>query len=200
MLFRFGSLNGMPFEATDGEIGRIKDALFDDQLWTLRYLLVEVETCLAGRKVLIPPSALKMIDWRRNVVQVDLTRQQVKESPTIDTGTRATDPPLRSTREVCDYRLQTSDDLTVHVEDFLFDTASWAIRYLVVDTRDQLPGKHVVIPPQWITNVDWNERLVKVDVTRRTLAAAPEYQSSNEYSTAHEICLQRHYEREGYPQ
>jgi hypothetical protein len=76
-----------------------------------------------------------------------------------------------------------------HVEDFLLDTVSWAIRYLVVDTRNWLPGKHVVIPPQWITNLDWSERVVNVDVTRETVEAAPEYQSSIEFSRAHETNL-----------
>jgi uncharacterized protein YrrD len=249
MLFRFGSLNGMPLEATDGEVGRIKDALFDDHRWAMRYLVVDARTWLAGRKVLISPIALKKIDWQRNVVQVDVTRQQIEESPSVDTdepvsrrheadfldhygypyywsgpalwgsashpvnpargrqpandklgmrGVAPIDPQLRSTTEVAGFRLQTSGDPMVHVEDFLFDTVTWAIRYLVVDTRNWLPGKHVVIPPQWITSVDWNKRVVNVDVTRRTLEAAPEYQSSIEFSSAHETNLHRHYHRDGY--
>jgi hypothetical protein len=249
MLFRFGSLNGMPMETADGEVGRIKDALFDDYRWAMRYLVVDAKTRLARRRVLISPIALKKIDWQRNVVQVDITQQQIEASPNVDTdkpvsrrheadfldhygypyywsgpelwgsaphpvnpagrrataseipnrhGTPPTDPHLRSTMDVTRYRLQTSDDALVHVEDFLFDTLTWAIRYLVVDTRNGLPGKHVVIPPQWITSVDWNERVANVDVKRRTLEAAPEYQSSIEFSTAHEVNLQRHYHREGY--
>jgi len=42
----------------------------------------------------------------------------------------------------------------------------YASRYVVVDTRNWLPGRHVVIPPQWIKDVDWNERVVNVDVTQ----------------------------------
>ena len=249
MLFRFGSLNGLPIEATDGEVGRIKDAFFDDHRWAMRYLVVDAGTWLAGRKVLISPIAVKKIDWQRNVVQVELTQQQVKESPSVDTdkpvsrqheadfldhygypyywtglalwgtasypvspvgptppainaprkhGAAPTDPHLRSTKEVTGYRLQTSNDSMGHVEDFLLDTVSWAIRYLVADTRNWLPGKHVVIPPQWITNVDWSERVVNVDVTRETVEAAPEYQSSIEFSRAHETNLYRHYHRDGY--
>jgi hypothetical protein len=251
MLFRFGSLNGMPIEAADGEIGRITDAFFDDHRWAMRYLVVDSGRWLAGRKVLLSPVALKVIDWQRNQVQVDLTRQQIEDSPNIDTdkpisrqseadfldhygypfywsgpalwgiasypaspvgrrspatatlGRRSRLPAdlnLRSTLKVTGFRLQTSDGPTVHVEDFLFDTLSWAIRYLVVDTRNWLPARHLVIPVQWITNVNWQERVVIVDVTRRTLEAAPEYQSSLEFSSVHETNLHRHYHREGYLQ
>jgi uncharacterized protein YrrD len=221
MLFRFGSLTGLPIEATDGEVGRIKDAFFDDHLWAMRYLVVDAGSWLRGRKALIAPIALKRIDWQRNSVQVGLTKQQVKESPDIDTDkpvsrqqeadfldhygypyywTGPADPHLRSTKDVTGYGLQTSNDSMVDVEDFLFDTVTWAIRYLVVDIRNWLPGKHVVIPQQWITSVAWNDRVVNVDVTRRILQAAPDYESSIEFSSTHETDLYRHYHREGYSQ
>ena len=34
---------------------------------------------------LVSPIAVKRIDWQRNLVQVELTQQQVKESPNVDT-------------------------------------------------------------------------------------------------------------------
>lgn len=223
MLFRFGSLTGLPIEATNGEVGKIKDAFFDDHLWVMRYLVVDAGSWLRGRKALISPIALTEIDWQRNLVQVGLTKQQVKESPDIDTdkpfsrqqeadlldhygyphywrSATPTDPRLRNTKEVTGYRLQASNDSMVHVEDFLFDTVTWAIRYLVVDIRNWLPGKHVVIPQQWITSVAWDDRVVNVDVTRRILQAAPDYESSIEFSSTHETDLYRHYHREGYTQ
>jgi hypothetical protein len=85
-----------------------------------------------------------------------------------------------------------------HIEGFLLDNVSWAIRYLVVDTRNWLPGKHVVIPPQWIKEVNWEERVVKTDVNRDVVQAAPEYDSTINLSRAHETHLYRHYQRPGY--
>jgi hypothetical protein len=84
------------------------------------------------------------------------------------------------------------------VEDFLLDEVSWAIRYLIVDTRNWLPGKHVVIPPDWITEVDWSENVVNVDVTRDTVQAAPEYHAGMKFSRAQETHLYRHYRRPSY--
>jgi hypothetical protein len=56
-------------------------------------------------------------------------------------GEAPTDPHLRSAKEVTGYRLHTTGGSIGHVEDFLLDSVSWAIRYLVVDTRNWLPGR-----------------------------------------------------------
>jgi uncharacterized protein YrrD len=108
------------------------------------------------------------------------------------------DPHLRSAKEVTGYRLETTNDSIGHVEDFLLDNASWALRYMVVDIRNWLPGKQVVIPPQWINGVDWRERVVNVDVTRDNVQAAPEYHASQDFSRRHETHLYNHYQRPGY--
>jgi sporulation protein YlmC with PRC-barrel domain len=113
-------------------------------------------------------------------------------------GQAPIDPHLRSAQEVTGYRLETTNDSVGHVQDFLLDNASWSIRYLVIDTRNWLPGKHVVIPPQWIKGVDWMERVVSVDVTRDTVQAAPEYHSARDFSRRHETDLYKHYQRPGY--
>jgi len=108
------------------------------------------------------------------------------------------DSHLRSAREVRSYHLQTTNASIGHVDDFLIDDESWAMRYIVVDTREWCPDKHVVISPQWITLVDWAERLVTVDVTRDTVQRAPEYDSAIDYSRLHEASLHRHYQRPAY--
>jgi sporulation protein YlmC with PRC-barrel domain len=113
-------------------------------------------------------------------------------------GEAAHDPHLRSANEVTGYRIHTSDGSIGHVEDFLLDELSWAIRYLVVDTRNWLPGKHVVIPPQWIAEVDWSQNVVNVDVTRETVQAAPEYDSGIDFSRSQEASLYQHYQRPSY--
>lgn len=108
------------------------------------------------------------------------------------------DPHLRSAMEVIGYHLQTTNALMGHVEGLLVDNESWAIRYIVVDTRNWWPGKHVVISPEWITRVDWAERLVPVDVARDAVQGAPEYHPGMDFSRAHETNLYRHYQRPSY--
>jgi len=110
----------------------------------------------------------------------------------------AGDPHLRSAMEVIDYHLQTTNALMGRVEDLLVDNECWAIRYIVVDTRNWWPGKQVVISPEWITRVDWAERLVTVDVAREAVQGAPEYHAGMDFSRAHETNLYRHYQRPSY--
>jgi len=42
-------------QAKDGEIGRCKDFLFDDEKWTIRYIVADTRNWLPGRKVLVAP-------------------------------------------------------------------------------------------------------------------------------------------------
>jgi len=71
--------------ATDGEIGTVKEFYFDDHTWTIRYIIVEAGTWLSGRKVLISPAALLPFDWGKGIFPVKLTKEQIKNSPDIDT-------------------------------------------------------------------------------------------------------------------
>lgn len=79
------SLAGFSIGATDGEIGKLDEFYFDDETWTVRYLVVNTGNWLFGRKVLISPAALKTPDWEHKVFPVNLTKNQVEHSPDIDT-------------------------------------------------------------------------------------------------------------------
>ena len=82
---------------------------------------------------------------------------------------------LRSAREVEGYHIQASDGEFGHVDDFLVDEADWTIRYLIVDTRNWLPGKKVLTPPENIDRITWDERKVYYDVTQEKIKNSPEY-------------------------
>ena len=71
--------------ATDGDIGISKDFLFDDRAWTVRYMYADTHKWLPlGEKVLISPISLRLIDIEEEKIHVNLTKQQVKDSPSID--------------------------------------------------------------------------------------------------------------------
>ena len=197
MLRTAGNLKGVTIEAMDGDIGSVQDLYFDDRTWTIRYLVVDTGTWLPGRRVLISPFAFHLVPGTSRL-RTSLTKQQVKDSPSIDTdrpvdrqreiafaqyygypfywlgpnrwGELAypgmpvppvqptaleqemlsrqwedADPDLRSARDVMGYYLQATDGDLGHVEDFLVDAESWAIRYMIVDTRNWLPGRKVLV-------------------------------------------------------
>ena len=78
------SLIGYTISAKDGQLGKVSEFFFDDHTWTIRYLVVDTGTWLAERKVLIPRSALGITDWLSKTFQVNLTMEQVRNSPDTD--------------------------------------------------------------------------------------------------------------------
>jgi uncharacterized protein YrrD len=123
---------------------------------------------------------------------------RVKAGQFAQTTKKRGDPDLRSTHDVSGHHVEASDGEIGHVEDFLIDDQTWAIRYLIVDTKDWLPGKKVLISPKWIERVSWSEKQVVVDLTREAIQQAPEYTDSPPLTRDQEIALHRHYKRPGY--
>jgi len=85
MLRSMTDLEDCVIRATDGTIGQVKDLYFDDNAWVIRYLVVETGTWLSSRKVLISPIAAGHPNWTEKVLPVSITKEQVKNSPAIDT-------------------------------------------------------------------------------------------------------------------
>jgi uncharacterized protein YrrD len=79
------SLIGNRMEATDGEIGKVEEFYFDDKAWIIVYLVVKTGNWLSGRKVLISPDALIKRTHQSCAFPLNLTKEQVKNSPDIDT-------------------------------------------------------------------------------------------------------------------
>jgi uncharacterized protein YrrD len=79
------SLTGFTMGATDGEVGKVVDFYFDDHSWTVRYIIVETGSLMHHRKVLISPESLLNVDWDNKVFPVNLTTEQIKTSPDINT-------------------------------------------------------------------------------------------------------------------
>jgi hypothetical protein len=108
------------------------------------------------------------------------------------------DPHLRSTHEVCGYHIQASDGELGHVEDFIIDDETWAIRYLVINTHNWWPGKKVLISPLWITRVSWSEAKVFVKLPREIIKQSPEYTDESLVTRDYERDLNLYYQRQGY--
>jgi hypothetical protein len=83
MLRRARDIKGFRIRARDGEIGHVKEFYFDDESWTVRYLVAGTGTWLPGRKVLISPFAVRGFHVAKKELEVDLTRSQVEHSPPI---------------------------------------------------------------------------------------------------------------------
>jgi len=241
MIRSIQQMRGTAIEATDGPIGDLHDVYFDDSDWTVRYYVVDTGKWLPGRKVLIPPHAIRQTTPDHAGLPVDLTTEQVRNSPPMDTeqpisrqaelvlyrhygwtpywiplapatpvaiaGDAAEreeeatsgyygNPNLRSAKEVIGYHVAATDGEIGHIEDFLLDDESAKIRYAVVDTRNWLPGKTVLIAPQWIREIKWSEAKAFVNVGREAVRNSPEYNPVTPLDKEYESRLFEHY---GYP-
>ena len=85
MLHDLNALTGSLVIATDGEMGSIRNFLFDDQSWTIRYLVVDVGGWLMRRAVVLAIAAVEQPDWVKKTFHVHLTKEQVRHSPDVDT-------------------------------------------------------------------------------------------------------------------
>jgi uncharacterized protein YrrD len=248
MLHRINTLKDYKLDSLDGEMGGVADFYFDDQHWTVRYLVANTGNWLTGRQVLISPHALVAAVKDDDHVLVDLTRKQIEDSPSLASelpvsrqfedkyygyygwpaywggtyawgayaypgpltpisregvpsaggGGQEGDPHLRCTNAVTGYDIQATDNEIGHVEDFVVDDQSWTIRYLIVDTRNWWPGKKVLISPDWIDRVSWEENKVFVSLPREVIKNAPEFSKDQLITREYEAELHRHYQREAY--
>jgi sporulation protein YlmC with PRC-barrel domain len=115
----------------------------------------------------------------------------------LDVEHDTADAHVRSSGQLLGYHIMASDGPIGSVENFLFDDQTWAIRYMVVGTREWLPRKYVLIAPAWIDEVSWTEREVVVGVTRKAVRTSPEYDGSGHVSRVLEADLYRYHERQG---
>ncbi len=84
MLHNLETLTGSSVIATDSELGSIRNFLFDDQSWMIRYLVVDVASWLTRRAVVLAVTAVEQPDWPEKTVHVHLTKEQVHNSPDVD--------------------------------------------------------------------------------------------------------------------
>lgn len=84
MLHYASNIENYNLQATDGELGKVKNWYLDDLNWIIRYAAVDTRKWLPGRKVLISPSAIQTIDADNEEVRVRHDKDTVRDSPPLD--------------------------------------------------------------------------------------------------------------------
>jgi hypothetical protein len=99
---------------------------------------------------------------------------------------------------VTGHHIEATDGEIGHVEDFLLDDETWAIRYLVVDTSNWWLGHKVLVAPRWITAVSWHDGKVSANVTRQAVKDAPPYDAGAHLDRQQETGIHAHYGQPGF--
>jgi hypothetical protein len=115
-------------------------------------------------------------------------------APSADDG----DPHLRSCNAVKGYHIKASDGELGHVQGFLVDDLTWSIRYMIVNTSNWWVGHKVLISPEWIQNVGWDNSVVDVSLDREAIKTAPAYDEDGPFDREDEFAIYDHYGRRPY--
>lgn len=171
MLHKIKDLQGDALHAEDGAVGSVDDLYFDDADWDVRYLVVNTRRWIPGRRYLVSPIAIdRECMLPRGDIRVELTREQISRCPTV------ADESLHSSVEVIGCGIEARDGAIGSVADLVVDDETWAITDVLVDTREWLPGKLLLISPQLIERIDWPEKKVHLRLAREDILQAPQVQ------------------------
>jgi uncharacterized protein YrrD len=178
MLHLAQKIAGVTVSGTDGEIGTLEDFYFEEAGWNVRYLLVDTGSWFDGKRVLLSPSAVQG-DWGRTGVHVNLSRDDVRNSPALDDGATAevADERLDSVKTTSGYHIRARNGEIGHVDDFLIGQDSWRIRYLLVDTSNWIGGRSVIVSSDAVERVDKEDNQIYVAADRDAIKNAPELES-----------------------
>ena len=108
---------------------------------------------LGGFPVLVPPSATEIG-----------TRQHHHRD----------DKHLRSTLAITGYHIQTVDGTIGHVSGLMVDDRSWAIRELVVESGHWYSGKEILIAPDKVERISYEESKVFVSLSKADIQKTAE--------------------------
>jgi sporulation protein YlmC with PRC-barrel domain len=86
---------------------------------------------------------------------------------------------LHKTSEMLGYHIAASDGEIGHVEDFLIEERTCALRYLVVDTSNWLGGRSVLIAAAAIARIDSPAKKIYVALTQAAIKAAPSVETAD---------------------
>lgn len=103
---------------------------------------------------------------------------------------------LHSINQFYGHKLGATDGEIGHVKDFYFDDQSWAVRYVIADTGNWLPGRRVLISPHAFGSIHESGKAVSVNLTRKQIENCPLIEAHKPVSRQYEEEYYRYY---GWP-
>ena len=103
---------------------------------------------------------------------------------------------LQSIKKLYGEKLGALDGEIGHVKDFYFSDRSWAVRYLVADTGNWLPGRKVLLSPHAIGNLYQDGKVLMANLTRKQIEDSPSIDTHKPVSRQYE---EQYYQYYGWP-
>ena len=105
-----------------------------------------------------------------------------ESQPQRDSRPGLTDSRLQSAQAVIGYQIQAGEDTVGHVTDFMMDSESWVITGLVINLGNRFTGKKVLLAPNQVHRISYEESKVFVNVTKEALELAPSFDEKHTHS------------------
>jgi uncharacterized protein YrrD len=100
---------------------------------------------------------------------------------------------LRPISELAGYAVGATDGPIGSIVDYLFDDATWRVRWLVADTGSWLFGRHVLLPPSILGHVNHIGHQFAVRLTQQQVRESPDVKTDEPVSRLMENNLYDHY-------
>lgn len=123
---------------------------------------------------------------------------EVADRRPVDPEPSPTEAQLRSGNALEGHQILATDGDLGHVDDLLVEDQTWAVRYFVVSTSNWWGGHKVLISTQWVSEIDWPDSTVSLDLSREQIRSAPPYDARALFERQYEQAMHEHYGRPTY--
>lgn len=207
MIITVNRAYGIRLNTSDGQCARVKDLLFDDRTWRIRFLVVKLGHFLSRRVVLLTPEQIENAAWSSGALQTPLTMAEVKAAPRLlssppvakqaeleasrmiaweaywtglfDRLSNFGDPHLRNTRAVTGHHVFGLDNEVGFIDNFVVDDQDWRVRYLVVRLGKHRNSRRVMVDPHLVDSISWESHSVRIHLPETSIERCEEFVSSD---------------------
>lgn len=200
MLKNVDTFKNNEVHASDGRIGIISELYFDAQDLILKFMVIDTQSWLENREVLISPESVKRFNWDRNKFDLGLLKRRIEQSRVISIDEPAGPGERKTAREY--YFLSTYWDrepeeghwndllsdseikrFDIHLTDgrigkaggIIIDDSTWKMKFIIADADSVEPGRNIPVPAEWIGRIDREEGIIHVDLDRESVVNAPTF-------------------------
>ena len=174
MLYSAMSMKGVEIVGSDGpRVGTLIDAYANVRTGVVEWLIVSMAG-VGGPYRVIPATELAEYDTESRRLVLKLTAADAaaaREAPDgipvmLDRFGDGNGDRLHVITTLIGFAVDAVDGTVGRAADFLVDSDGLVIRYLVVDTRDWLPGSDKLVPAEWVDSTDWARARIYLKITQ----------------------------------
>ena len=81
MLLHYNWLSSYTVIGNDGEIGKVEDVYFDEEMWTVRYIVVKTGATFLSEKLFVSPVSIDKFDHTNELIRIGITKDEAQKAP-----------------------------------------------------------------------------------------------------------------------